>query len=130
MTQAKGSKLLDKHDNESTAKALHVIKSVIKNSFAMYVQNPINAQFISKIIKDFFPQHHLLSDLHRKSSRWESQQSLNKRFIHSPDLLQKVRIPKIIWWHHVLYFKENKESGTQNCFPEKSILWLSSLSLH
>lgn len=61
-----------------------------------------------KIIKDnFFPQHHLLSYLYRKSSRWESQQSLNKRFIHSPDLLQEVRIPKIIWWHHVLNFKES-----------------------
>lgn len=104
MTQTKGSKILDKHDNESTATALHIIKK----SFAMYVQNPANAQFISKVMKDnFFPQHHLLSYLYRKSSRWESQQSLNKRFVHSPDLLQKVRIPKIIWWHHVLKFKEN-----------------------
>lgn len=74
----------------------------------MYIQNSVNAQFISKIIKDnFFPQHDLLSYLYGKSSRWESQQSLNKCVIHSPDLLQKVRIPKIIRWHHVLNFKES-----------------------
>lgn len=31
MTQSQGSKLLNKHDNESTAGAPHIIKSVIKN---------------------------------------------------------------------------------------------------
>lgn len=103
MTQSQGSKLLNKHDNESTARALHLINSVIKNSSALYVQSPINAQFRSRITKGhFFPLHHLLSYLYRKPSRWETQQSLNKRFIHSPDLLQKVGIPKIIWWYHVL----------------------------
>lgn len=109
MTQSQGSKLLNKHDNKSTARALHVTKSVTKNSSAMYAQSPIISQFRSRITRDnFFPLHHLLSYLYRKSSRWETQQSLNKRFIHSPDLLQKVRIPKIIWWHHVL--KKFKES--------------------
>lgn len=69
----------------------------------------------NKIMKDsFFPQQSLLSYLYRKPSRWESQQSLNKCFIHSPDLLQKVRIPEVIWWHHVLKFKEHKESGTES----------------
>lgn len=103
MTQSQGSKLLNKHDNESTARAVHVTKSVIKNSSAVYAQSPINAQLRSRITKDHsLPLHHLLSYLYRESSRWETQQSLNKRFIHSPDLLQKVRIPKIIWWHHVL----------------------------
>jgi len=87
---------------------LCIIKLAIKYSFAMYVQSSINAKFITIITKDnFFPQHHLLSYLYGKSSGWESQQFLNKCFIHSPDLLQKVRIPKIIWWHHVLNFKES-----------------------
>lgn len=109
MTQSQGSKLLNKHDNKSTARALHVTKSVTKNRSAMYTQSPIISQFRSRITRDnFFPLHHLLSYLYRKSSTWETQQSLNKRFIHSPDLLQKVRIPKIIWWHHVL--KKFKES--------------------
>lgn len=87
----------------------------------MYVQNPINAQFISKIMKDnFFPQNHLLGYLYRKSSRWESQQSLNKCFIHCPDLLQRVRVPKVIWRHRVLNFKESMENQTHKIISRKT----------
>lgn len=82
-----------------------------------------------KIIKDnCFPQHHLLSYLYRKSSRWESQQSLNKCFIHSPDLLQEVRIPKIIWWHHVLNFKESMKIQAHKLISRKinPVVYLST----
>lgn len=114
-------KLHDKHDNESTTKALYIIKAVIKITLAMYVQNHIRTQIIYKITEDnLFLLQYLLSYLYRKSSRWESQQSLNKCFIHSPDLFQNIRIPEIIWRHHVLNCKENKESGTLNQFPEKN----------
>lgn len=88
----------------------------------MYVQNSINAQFLSKIRKDnLFPQHHLLSYLYRKPSRGETQQSLNEHFIHSPDLLQKVRISEIIWWHHVLNCQENTMNQTHNIDFQKNI---------